>query len=149
MDNPYEAATAFAADFRRMEYTLKRSGYVRKNKKEAQADWDKFAQDLGKEFFDDVVTKGYAKILIGHPPRKLLANLQWTPEHPSPLSNVAQLFAVGVCRVRNSYIHGEKFTGGPEGQWERDVSLIQEAHAVLNEAFSVATQSGVFQQKCD
>ena len=40
----------------------------------------------------------------------------------------------GVCRVRNSYIHGEKFTGGPEGQWDRDTTLIMEAHAVLKEA---------------
>jgi hypothetical protein len=33
-----------------------------------------------------------------------------------------------------TYFHGEKFTGGPDGQWERDAKLIEEAHAVLKEA---------------
>lgn len=139
MRNPYKAADAFASDFRQMEYALKRSNYVRKNRKSAQADWDRFAQDLGKFFFDHVMAEGIAKTLIGHPPRQLLTNLQWSPENPAPLVNVAQLFTIGVCRVRNSYFHGEKFTGGPRGQWERDTLLIREAHAVLNEAFPFAT----------
>ena len=148
MSNPYETANVFAADFRRMEYALKRSSYVRKNKKHAQADWDRFAQDLGADFFDHVMAEGIAKTLIGHPPRQLLADLQWSPENPAPLANVAQLFANGVCRVRNSYIHGEKFTGGPEGQWERDTLLIQEAHAVLNEASLFATRNSVLKPRC-
>ncbi|RWP23633.1 hypothetical protein [Mesorhizobium sp.] len=50
------------------------------------------------------------------------------------MANVAQLLINGVCRVRNSYIHGEKFTGGLEGQWECDATLIAEAHVVLKTA---------------
>lgn len=41
---------------------------------------------------------------------------------------------MGSAAVRNSYFHGEKFTGGPAGQWERDAKLIEEAHAVLIKA---------------
>ncbi|RUV40611.1 MAG: hypothetical protein EOQ55_28625 [Mesorhizobium sp.] len=134
MSNPHKLAEAFVADFRRMEYALKRSGYIRNNRKDAQADWGSFAHALGKKFFDQVVADGIAKTLIGHPPRQLLADLHWSPQSPAPLANVAELIVNGVCRVRNSYIHGEKFTGGPEGQWERDALLIHEAHAVLNRA---------------
>ena len=136
MTNPYEIANAFVADFRLVEYGLKRSDYLRKGKYVAEADWDLFAQALGPAFFDHVVAKRIAKTLIGHPPRRLLANMQWSPPNPAPLKNVTQLVINGICRVRNSYIHGEKFTGGPEGQWERDATLIVEAHAVLNEAIT-------------
>ena len=135
MNNPKTAATKFAADFGAMEYALKRAPkYRRKNRAVAEADWDAFARDLGQKFFDHVVKSGVAKTLIGEPPRRLLANMQWDPPSPAPLSNVAQLIVNGVCRVRNSYFHGEKFTGGPAGQWERDAKLIEEAHAVLKEA---------------
>lgn len=131
MINPYEASEAFIRDFRAAEFSLKRSGFKRPNRDIAEADWDRFAQHLGPAFFSQVVQTGIAKTLVGLPPRRLMANMMWTPENPDPLVNVAQLIVNGVCRVRNSYIHGEKFTGGPEGQWERDLTLIREAHAVL------------------
>jgi hypothetical protein len=138
MANPHQAAIAFAADFGRMEYALKRSGCLRKGKKVAEADWESFAQKLGCDFFEEVSASEIAKTLIGHPPRQLLADLQWSPDAPEPLANVAQLIVNGVCRVRNSYLHGEKFTGGPDGQWERDATLIAEAHAVLKKAMDMA-----------
>lgn len=141
MVNPYDAAQAFVTDFRDMEYVLKRSGYLRKGKEIAEADWDLFANGLGRPFFEHILAAGIANTLIGQPPRRLLANMQWSPPNSAPITNVAQLIVNGVCRVRNSYIHGEKFTGGPEGQWERDKTLIAEAHAVLKEAMGFATQA--------
>jgi hypothetical protein len=133
-DNPYEIARAFALDFGCAEYVLKRSKYLRQNREIAEADWESFARDLGGDFFTDIVAKGMAKTLIGDPPRRLMADMTWSPEKTAPLTNVHQLMIEGVCRVRNSLLHGEKFTGGPEGQWARDRTLITEAHAVLNEA---------------
>ncbi|WP_282045878.1 hypothetical protein [Roseibium album] len=141
MTNPYKLAKAFATDFGHMEYALKRSGYLRPNKDIAEADWDAFANSLGSKFFEHVVTNSIAKTLIGHPPRRLLADMQWAPPNPKPLENTHQLIINGVCRVRNSYLHGEKFTGGPEGQWERDATLVEEAHAVLMEAAVVTSIS--------
>jgi hypothetical protein len=135
-DNPYEIARAFALDFGRAEYALKRSKYLRKNKEIAEVDWDAFARDLGVDFFANVVAKGIAKTLVGDPPRRLMADMKWSPDKTSPLTNVHQLMIEGVCRVRNSLLHGEKFTGGPEGQWARDRTLITEAHAVLIEAIA-------------
>jgi hypothetical protein len=134
MSNPYTAAEEFARDFRATEYALKRSGFLRKNREAAEADWDLFARSLGQPFFDHVIGKEIATTLIGNPPRRLLADMSWSPEQPAPLTSVAQIIINGVCRVRNSYIHGEKFTGGPEGQWDRDLILIKEAHAVLIQA---------------
>lgn len=145
MPSPHKSAEAFAKAFREAEYALKRSRYLRRNKTTAEADWDLFAQDLGQEFFDEVVARGLAKTLIGHPPRQLLAeSMTWSPPETKPLTTVAQLMIVGVCRVRNSYVHGEKFTGGPEGQWDRDATLIDEAHKVLEAALVAATGRGHF-----
>lgn len=128
--NPHEAAAAFAAEFRQSEYALKRSGYLKKRDL-AEADWDRVARELGQAFHDRIVAMGIAPTLISEPPRRLKADLTWAPENPAPLETVQQLIVNGVCQVRNSYIHGEKFTGGPEHQWERDLTLVSEAHAVL------------------
>ncbi len=135
--SPYQIADAFAADFRSVEYALKRSGHLRKGKKVAEADWTGFAQELGEAFFHQIQASGIAKTLIDHPPRQLLATLDWSPPNPPPLANVTELIVNGVCRVRNSYIHGEKFTGGPDNQWERDALLVAEAHAVLRDAVGI------------
>ncbi|MCI1000680.1 hypothetical protein HWD97_11390 [Ochrobactrum sp. C6C9] len=137
MANPYREAQDFAQAFGQTEYTLKRCGYLRKNKDIAEADWDEFAKTLGPDFFQHIVTSGIAITLVGNPPRRLLANMEWSPEKTQPLTNVTQLIVNGVCRVRNSYLHGEKFVGGPEGQFERDATLVIEAHAVLREAVRV------------
>ncbi len=139
MANPYKEAEEFARTFRDTEHALKRSGYIRKDREVAEADWDRFAKELGPDFFEHVVTSGIAVTLVGDPPRRLLANLQWAPKETKPLTNVAQLIVNGVCRVRNSYLHGEKFVGGPDGQWERDATLVKEAHGVLREAVRVLT----------
>lgn len=133
--NPHAAANAFATDYRHLEYALKRAPeYRRKNKATAEADWGAFATALGPTFFDQIVRSGVAKNLIGKPPRRLLNDMKWAPTNPAPLSNVSELIINGVCRVRHNYFHGEKFTGASEGQWDRDITLIQEAHAVLVEA---------------
>jgi hypothetical protein len=134
LDNAYRVAGAFAAAFGDAEYALKRSDRLRLNKDVAEADWDAFARDLGPDFFAAVVDQGIAKTLIGEPPRRLMNDLQWAPEIPAPLTNVHELIVQGVCRVRNSHLHGEKFRSGPDGQWDRDVTLIKEAHAVLEAA---------------
>lgn len=137
MPSPYQVADAFAADFRSAEYALKRAGHLRKGKKVAEADWASFAQELGAEFFDQIQASGIAATLINHPPRQLLVTLDWSPPNPPPLANITELIINGVCRVRNSYIHGEKFTGGPDNQWKRDALLMAEAHAVLKMAIGI------------
>ena len=139
MTNPYKEAEEFARTFAQTEYALKRSGYLRKGRDIAEADWDEFAKKLGPDFFQRIMASGIAIRLVSDPPRRLLANMEWSPEETQPLKNVAQLILNGVCRVRNSYLHGEKFVGGPNGQFDRDATLVSEAHAVLREAVKVLT----------
>ena len=141
MNDPQLVAADFARAFRDAEYAMKRSGLLRLKKGPAQADWNALASELGQDFFQAVVNQGIAKTLISTPPRRLTSDLEWMPETPTSLTNVNELIVQGVCRVRNSYLHGEKFRGGPEGQWARDYTLIAEAHAVLNVAMEWWLQS--------
>lgn len=136
MIEPYDAARSFATEFGETEYALKRSGYLRKGRDVAEPDWDAFARALGAEFFSAVTERKIATTLIGEPPRRLLSTMEWSPDMPTPLMDVHQLIVQGVCRVRNSYIHGEKFTGGPDDRWDRDLTLVTEAHAVLKAAIA-------------
>jgi len=135
--NVNQAARNFAELFSRFEYALKRSGHLAKGREHAEADWGSFAKELGPDFYRAVVDSGVAPTLINDPPRKLLRDdLAWGPRRPAPIRNVEELFAIGVCRVRNSYVHGEKFVGGPDRQWERDAILVNEALQVLQLALS-------------
>ncbi len=136
MNDPYIAGRKFVDLFGDTEYALKRSGYLRADRDHAMADWGAYAQSLGADFFQKVVSDRIAPTLIGDPPRQLNDDLEWKPEVTIPLSNVHQLIVQGVCRVRNSCFHGEKFRGGANGQWQRDAKLIQEAYAVLSEALT-------------
>lgn len=145
-DDPYKAARELAQLYGSMEYALKRSGFLRKGRDDAQADWAQFAATLGDEFM--VEARNIAPTLIGNPPRKLLAaGLKWSEPRGSALETVVELIVEGVCRVRNSYIHGEKFTGSPDpDQWRRDATLVAEALAVLTAAATyvpIETQSTI------
>ena len=133
MTNPYDDDRELVALFGRFEYALKRSDFLRNNPV-AQADWNKFARELGPDFFEHVKRTKLAETLLGDPPRKLMREgLKWEPKHPEPLNDVIELFEKGVCRVRNSLLHGEKFVGRPD-RWERDATLVSEALVVLREA---------------
>lgn len=137
MSDPYADAKELADLFGRFEYALKRGGFLA-NKKAAEADWGDYADALGEGFFNDVVSAKIADTLINDPPRKLLtdgAMPVWQNPQPAPLANVRELIVQGVCRVRNSFIHGEKFTVDPTGpDHKRDGKLVAEALAVLRMA---------------
>jgi hypothetical protein len=136
MANPYEDALALRLLFSQFEYALKNTGYLKVNREDAEADWDRFAHDLGPGFYEEIQQSGVAQTLLLLPPRKQkAAGLAWGPEQPAPLKNVVELFVVGVCRVRNNYLHGGKFVGsGNAADWNRDALLVEEALAVLRAA---------------
>lgn len=134
MVEPQEVARSFVTEFGRIEHAMKRAGLLKPGREAAEADWNAFARLLGAEFFASVVEREIAPTLIHEPPRRLLSTMVWSPKKPVPLTDVHQLIVQGVCRTRNSYIHGEKFTGGPEERRDRDLALVIEAHAVLRAA---------------
>lgn len=131
--SPYEIGREFAELFSRYEHALKRGGFLRKDTAIAQADWRAFGRTLGDEFFNEVRRQKIAETLIEDPPGRLMRdNLAWArPERP--LGSSVDLFECGVCRVRNSLFHGEKFVGDAE-QMGRDTALVTQALAVLHAA---------------
>lgn len=119
--------------FEHYEFTLKRRGFLQKGLEHAQADWNVFARSLGQDFFDYVRAAGIAETLIAAPPGKLMRNpLDWNRPDRA-LATTYDLLVQGVCRVRNSLVHGEKFRGDIK-QRARDEALISEALAVLKAA---------------
>jgi|SRR5690348_10201852 len=119
--NPYVDARDLAELFGRFEYAMKRSGHLKTRRPDAQANWESLAKALGDPFFEEVKSSGMADTLINDPPRKLMADLTWKPENVPPLSGIVELFVQGVCRVRNSYVHHEKFVSQGD-QLERDAT---------------------------
>jgi hypothetical protein len=130
MSNPYLDAKRLEILFGRFEHALKRNGHLKKGRKDAQADWESFAHKLGQEFFEEVAASGIATTLINDAPRTLTIKLQWKPDHPPRLTSVVELIVQGVCRVRNSYVHYEKFVSDGN-QRDRDATLVHEALDVL------------------
>lgn len=133
MKASYEIGREFGDMFAAYERALKRGGFLRQDRRDAQADWRTFAAALGVEFFDEVRGKKLADTLINEPPAKLMRDgLAWS-RPDCPLEGVVELFERGVCRVRNSLFHGEKFIGDAD-EIGRDIVLVTEALAVLRAA---------------
>jgi hypothetical protein len=127
---PYEDGQRLAALFGHFEHVLKRTGFL-KGRRHAEADWTRFAASLGEAFFGEVRQRGIAETLVLEPPRTLMADgLRWEPEWPDALEGVVELFVKGVCKARNSYVHGEKFVSS-DRTFERDARLVREALLVL------------------
>lgn len=126
-------SSEFSALFGRFEHALKREGFLKAGRRDAQADWVGFAKALGPPFYQEIVERQLAETLIKEPPGRLLnEGLIWDrPE--AVLSNTVELFERGVCRVRNSLVHGEKLVGDP-AQRDRDIVLIRDALNVLQAA---------------
>lgn len=133
---PTSAISLFAV-FSRFECALKRSGYHHGNG-EAHPNWDKFANTLGKAFFEEVKVTGRANLLIDKPPMKQIVNgddLDW--EVVGKATNVQELFG-SIRRVRNNLFHGGKYRNGHVSDATRDEQLLRESLFVLELALEKA-----------
>lgn len=122
----------FFVTFSRFEYALKASGKYRRRGKDAaaEADWEKFAKDLGrleKAELNPVLKRG--AYLIENPPRKQVINsagsLDWAEAEPNG-AEIRKLL-IYIRRVRNNLFHGGKAHRGSE----RDRDLIDASRSVL------------------
>ena len=130
-----EEARQFLELFGRTEHALKQLGFLKK-KKRAEADWVRFADELGAAFYDRIVASGAAKVILNEPPRaRMAASFAFEPALQTPIVDGRELFLRGVCQVRNNFAHGEKFVVSGLG-WDRDLQLIRDAHWILKEAIS-------------
>ena len=136
-------AVRFFYCFSRFEYALKKAGYTKPDKKNAEPDWDRFANvELQKAFFDNIKTEPKADILFKEPPRKQIVlsdgKLGWcpkAPDFPYRPNSVQKLFEYIRC-IRNNLFHGGKVPFDSD----RDVKLINAALFVLEEALKKSTK---------
>lgn len=124
--------------FARFEYALKKGDFFKSSEKplrNAEADWDKFANRLGDSFFNEMKGADECRILFKEPPKKQVINngrLGWKPLSKS--EDCQQLFHA-VRRVRNNLFHGGKTMAGPYGYPDdRDKNLIEASLFVLEKA---------------
>ena len=123
--NSPEATVSFFAVFSRFEYALKRR---------AEADWTRFANGLGKPFFDEVLRSERATVLIHQPPKKQINEKgQLTWQDATEINNVTELFKA-VCLVRNNLFHGGKYPQAPIDDRSRNQELLLQAKFVLERA---------------
>ena len=126
-------STEFFRVFVRLEYTLKSMGYAGSDRVGGVVpDWDKFANEqLGRKFFEHVVSSSRANTWIGDPPKRQILDDRGKLEFSEAVAvtNVQELFGA-VRRVRNNLFHGGK-SGDPDQS--RNNVLILESIYVLGE----------------
>jgi hypothetical protein len=149
-------AWVFFVFFSRMEFALKRTGYLERPRKadgplkaiNAKASWDEFGNRWGTTF-DQKSSKDLAvavNYFRGKPPRKQIVEnntLDWSP--PEDGQQVKEdellkwLLVNCVCRVRNNLFHGGKFPDpvGPVPDPGRDRDLIHNSMVILSAALSL------------
>jgi hypothetical protein len=128
--HPRPKREAFLELFGRFEYAMKRQGFHKANRERSEADWTAFAESLEDSFFDQIQAAGLADTLINSPPGRLMRDGPNWRRPDAPLADTRSLFVEGVCRVRNSLVHGEKYMGDDQ-QRLRDNRLVEEAFMVL------------------
>lgn len=125
----------FEALYRKVERALVYSGYMQGHKKYADADWKKFANELGQPFLDFVKKSREATTLTTEPPKQLLkmGHIPGWVEVCKDYQTVEDLFLSGICQVRNNVAHGHKYVG-TEADKRRDDKLTGQATWVLHRA---------------
>lgn len=124
----------FFTVFQRLEYALKREGFVHGEVGgDAKASWKKFAETLPKDFFQKIESQKLAPTLVSNPPRKERrltdTKVGYKSEPEPPLTSSVGLFS-SIRVLRNNLFHGGKI---PYLE-NRDPDLINDALAVLREA---------------
>ena len=134
----------FFIAFSRMEFALKHAGYAKAdNRRNAMADWDKFADDNDKSFqakFADKKNKSLIEAtnyLFNTPPKRLkyISNkLNWEKRDIIKNRTLKELLIV-VRGVRNNLFHGSKKLAINEQSRNRD--LLNYGLIVLNECLTI------------
>lgn len=132
-----ELVADFFIVFARFEYALKRAGYLKREDRRAEPDWEDFARKHASRFRpegSDVLRA--MKYLRGHPPK-----IQWVKDGQVVFS-ADHLYGEGkrsdleelvdiVKGVRNNLFHGGKFPSGQVPESGRNTILLRDAMCVL------------------
>jgi len=129
--------------FARYEFALKDMGYVYAGRNnEANTDWDRFANDIGRLLFDEKderVCTSLDYMLTNPPMKQVVVNglVQW--EEVKPCERNSQILFSYIRRVRNNLFHGAKFNG----TWfdpERSSKLLSCSHILLEHCISLSEE---------
>jgi hypothetical protein len=125
----------FFVVFSRLEYALKRAGYLKKSRF-ADPDWDSFAMSLCGSFrgADDHAFQIACRLLLDRPPKiqiNVNGELDWKATQRKPNETDEQLVLRLVRIVRNNLFHGGKFRCGPAEEPARDQQLLESSILVL------------------
>jgi hypothetical protein len=134
---PPELACEFLAVFSRMEYALKASiQYASGNADGVQANWDRFANDIDKQFLaiDDKEFETAVDYLLDSPPRKqVLKNsaIEFVDQAIDKKQAKAQQTLLMVRTVRNNLFHGGKHLPLGEKEAGRNAQLVSYSLIIL------------------
>jgi hypothetical protein len=125
----------FLLVFSRLEYAMKRAGFLVNNKKDAQADWDCFAHSIRPKFHSasQPDLEEACSYLRQNPPNKQVndhGSLGWCPIAIGDGESDEAFLLRAVRVVRNNLFHGGKYPTGPRQDVARD-------HALLNASLTV------------
>jgi hypothetical protein len=131
----HEMAGEFFRLFSRFEYALKANGYMVPDRRDAVADWTRFALDVHPvlEQAEDQELTEALNFILKEPPKKQINRggvVDWD-ETPPDSKNQTDLALQYVRRIRNNLFHGGKFNG----RWfapERSGPLIDAGITILN-----------------
>ena len=121
----------FFVTFARVEYALKRAGYVSKNGRPTIR-WNEFAKDIESKLLNstDVSVRQAIKYLQQHPPKKQVMNDgELVFQEPESASSDSQFVIDAVKTVRNTLFHGGKEIAGSLA--ERDRLLLRSCLDIL------------------
>jgi hypothetical protein len=130
--------------FARAEFALKNAGFATRRRDDSvAADWNKFAQSLGRAFMhpSDPTLVNAVEYLQTKPPKKQVlkdGHIEWKDRERGNLDDSAFLVR-SITTVRNNLFHGGKEIVGL--MVERDRQLIQ--HSLLLLAYAITLNPAV------
>jgi hypothetical protein len=147
-----ERVLHFLLVFSRFEYALKRAGFLVKNKKDAEADWDCFVQSI-RSTLRSAPTPDFADActyLREHPPSKQINShgaLDWQSIVIGDGESQEAFILRAVRVLRNNLFHGGKYPAGPRQDVARDHALLDASLVVLERSRSCTPEvNGFFEE---
>ena len=123
--------------FSRLEYALKKAGYIGGDSRKILVDWDKFANDIEKTF-DAKKNKELEEAvnyLLSYAPRKQIlegGQLSWKDNQKNNGESEIKYLLRLLRTVRNNLFHGSKFPELFTHERERDEKLLRSSLVILN-----------------
>jgi hypothetical protein len=136
-----ELVLEFFTFFSRFEYSLKRSGFRKKDK--AEPNWDCYANSL-RGLFGQVKDQAFREavaFLLKEPPKTQVISgddLDWSDTLPGDGQHHERYVLRLVSTVRNNLFHGGKYPVGPIDDVARNQNLLRAAITVLDQCLELS-----------